>query len=238
MKQIILTILLALFAMAGQAQNQDLEHLFQKYRGNPAIEFVNLMDSFPDAQHVKVAETFEFGDSLSLVRHFVEEYEQIKNFKKMKASKVIKIKGNLLMKMAMNQAFTVRLWEDENGYKDTVIEFDGCRYAVIHLGGFYKEDEIAKSEPNPITSEYGTHRFFPSRIVLQYVLLLRGYLHGFRRLVVLLHIVGSVFGVHRRSRGFVYLPNLALCRFLVERIEVGHGSSFLLVLCRKGTKII
>jgi len=160
MKQITFTILLALFAMAGQAQNQDLEHLFQKYRGNPAIEFVNLMDSFPDAQHVKVAETFEFGDSLSLVRHFVEEYEQIKNFKKMKASKVIKIKGNLLMKMAMNQAFTVRLWEDENGYKDTVIEFDGCRYAVIHLGGFYKEDEIAKSEPNPITSEYGTHRFF------------------------------------------------------------------------------
>lgn len=134
----------ALVCLVGWAQNQDLERLFLKYRSNPAIEFVNLLDSFPDAQRVKVAETFEFGDSLSLIRHFVEEYEQIKNFKKMKASKVIKIKGNFLMKMAMNQAITVRLWEDENGYKDTVIEFDGCRYAVIHLGGFYKKDEIAK----------------------------------------------------------------------------------------------
>ena len=144
MKKLILTILLALVAVAGQAQNQEIECLFQKYRSNPAIEYANLLDSFPDAQSVKVAETFEFGDSHALVRHFVEEYEQIKNFKKMKASKVIKIKGNFLMKMAMNQAFTVRLWENENGYKDTVIEFDGCRYAVIHLGGFYKKDEIAK----------------------------------------------------------------------------------------------
>lgn len=143
-KKTIITFLLALVAVAGQGQNQDLENLFQKYRNNPAIEYVNLLDSFPDAQRVKVAETFEFGDSLSFIRYFVEEYEQIKNFKKMKASKVIKIKGNLLMKMAMNQAFTVRIWEDENGYKDTVIEFDGCRYAVIHLGGFYKKDEIAK----------------------------------------------------------------------------------------------
>jgi hypothetical protein len=92
---------------------------------------------------MKVAETFDFEDSLSIVT-FVEEYEQIKNFKKLKPSKVIKIKGSFLMKMAMNQAFTVRLWEDGNGYKDTVIEFDGCRYAVIHLGGFYKEEEIKK----------------------------------------------------------------------------------------------
>ena len=144
MRKNIITILLALTSVVGQAQNQDLESLFQKYRNNPAIKYVNLLDSFPDAQNVKVAETIEFGDSLSLLHHFVEEYEQIKNFKKLKASKVIKIKGNLLMKMAMNQAFTVRLWEDENGYKDTVIEFDGCRYAVIHLGGFYKEDEIRK----------------------------------------------------------------------------------------------
>ena len=118
MQRTIITILLALVAVAGQGQNQDLEYLFQKYRNNPAIEYVNLLDSFPDAQRVKVAETFEFGDSLSLIRHFVEEYEQIKNFKKMKASKVIKIKGNLLMKMAMNQAFTVRIWEDENGSMD------------------------------------------------------------------------------------------------------------------------
>ena len=144
MRKNIITILLALTSVVGQAQNQDLESLFQKYRNNPAIKYVNLLDSFPDAQNVKVAETIEFGDSLSLLHHFVEEYEQIKNFKKLKASKVIKIKGNLLMKMAMNQAFTVRLCEDENGYKDTVIEFDGCRYAVIHLGGFYKEDEIRK----------------------------------------------------------------------------------------------
>ena len=144
MRKNIITILLALTSVVGQAQNQDLESLFQKYRNNPAIKYVNLLDSFPDAQNVKVAETIEFGDSLSLLHHFVEEYEQIKNFKKLKASKVIKIKGNLLMKMAMNQAFTVRIWEDENGYKDTVIEFDGCRYAVIHLGGFYKEDEIRK----------------------------------------------------------------------------------------------
>ena len=92
---------------------------------------------------MKVAETFEFDDSLSIV-NFVKEYEQIKNFKKLKPSKVLKIKGDLLMKMAMNQAFTVRLWEDENGYKDTIIEFDGCRYAVIHLGGFFKEEEIQK----------------------------------------------------------------------------------------------
>ena len=143
-KQTIITILLTLVAMAGQAQNQDLERLFQKYRNNPAIEYVNMIDSLPDAKQLKVAETFDFEDSLSLVHDFVEEYEQIKNFKKHKPSKVIKIKGNFLMKMALNQAFTVRLWEDENGYKDTVIEFDGCRYAVIHLGGFYKEEEIKK----------------------------------------------------------------------------------------------
>jgi len=142
-RQTIITIMLALVTLPGQAQNQDLEHLFQQYRSNSAIEFVNLLDSFPDAQHMKVAETFDFEDSLSIVT-FVEEYEQIKNFKKLKPSKVIKIKGSFLMKMAMNQAFTVRLWEDGNGYKDTVIEFDGCRYAVIHLGGFYKEEEIKK----------------------------------------------------------------------------------------------
>ena len=142
-KQTIIATLLALVAVAAQAQNQDLERLFQQYRNNSAIEYVDLLDSFPDAQHVKVAETFDFDDSLSIV-NFVKEYEQIKNFKRLKPSKVLKIKGNFIMKMAMNQAFTVRLWEDGNGYKDTVIEFDGCRYAVIHLGGFYKEEEIKK----------------------------------------------------------------------------------------------
>jgi len=143
MKQTIITVMFALVCLVGQAQNQDLERLFQKYRNNPMVEFVNLLDSFPDAKQLKVAETFDFEDSLSIV-NFVEEYEKTKNFKKLKPSKVIKIKGNFLMKMAMNQAFTVRLWEDGNGYKDTVIEFDGCRYAVIHLGGFYKEEEIKK----------------------------------------------------------------------------------------------
>lgn len=142
-KKSIITILLAIIATTGQGQNQDLERLFQKYRNNPMVEFVNLLDSFPDAKQLKVAETFDSEDSFSIA-NFVEEYEKTKNFKKLKASKVIKIKGNFLMKMAMNQAFTVRLWEDENGYKDTIIEFDGCRYAVIHLGGFYKEEEIKK----------------------------------------------------------------------------------------------
>ncbi|MBQ7463077.1 MAG: hypothetical protein IJS63_12685 [Bacteroidaceae bacterium] len=142
-KQTIIAALLALVTLPGQAQNQDLERLFQQYRNNSAIEYVDLLDSFPDAQHVKVAETFDFDDSLSIV-NFVKEYEQIKNFKRLKPSKVLKIKGNFIMKMAMNQAFTVRLWEDGNGYKDTVIEFNGCRYAVIHLGGFYKEEEIKK----------------------------------------------------------------------------------------------
>lgn len=36
-------------------------------------------------------------------------------------------------------------------------------------------------------------------VLMQEVVLPRDYLHGFRRLVVLLHIVGSVFGVHRQS---------------------------------------
>jgi hypothetical protein len=144
MKQTVIIALLAVFCMTAAAQNEDLERLFQKYRSNPAIEYVNMLDSFPDAKQMKVAESFEFADSLSPVREFVKEYEQIKNFKKLKASKAIKIKGNFLMKMALNQTVTVHIWEDENGYKDTVIEFDGCIYAVIHLGGFYKEEDIKK----------------------------------------------------------------------------------------------
>ena len=101
MKQTIITVMFALVCLVGQAQNQDLERLFQKYRNNPMVEFVNLLDSFPDAKQLKVAETFDFEDSLSIV-NFVEEYEKTKNFKKLKPSKVIKIKGNFLMKMAMN----------------------------------------------------------------------------------------------------------------------------------------
>ena len=143
LKNILLAALLALCVMAGQAQNQDLEHLFQKYRGNPAIKVTNLLDSVPDAQTMKVAETFEFEDSLALAS-FIEEYGRIKHFKKLNPSKTLGIKGSLFMKIALNQAFTVRLWEDETGYKDTFVEFDGCRYAVIHLGGFYRKEEIKK----------------------------------------------------------------------------------------------
>ena len=143
MKRTIIAIMLTFFALAGQAQNQYLERLFQRYRNNPAIEYENLLDSFPDAKQMKVAESFEFDDSTSIA-NFVEEYEHIKNFKKLKPSKVLKMKCSLLMKMALNKAFTIHLWEDENGYKDTVVEFDGCVYAVIHLGGFYKEEELKK----------------------------------------------------------------------------------------------
>ncbi|MBP5392762.1 MAG: hypothetical protein J6Y59_02970 [Bacteroidaceae bacterium] len=102
------------------------------------------METGPIVENVKVAETFDFGDSLYLVRHFVEEYKQIKGFKKLKPSKVLDITGNFFMKMALNKAIAIRLWEDENGYKDAVIEFDGCIYILIHLGGFFKEEEIAK----------------------------------------------------------------------------------------------
>ena len=143
MKRAIIASLLTLVALAGQAQNQYLERLFQRYRNNPAIEYENLLDSFPDAKQMKVAESFTFDDSTTIA-NFVEEYEHIKNIKKLKASKVLKMKCSLLMKMLLNKAITIHLWEDENGYKDTVIEFDGCVYAIIHLGGFYKEEEIKK----------------------------------------------------------------------------------------------
>jgi hypothetical protein len=72
------------------------------------------------------------------------EYEQIKGFKKLKAIKVLKIKGNIFKKFLLNKLFDTRVWESENGYKDMVIEFDGCAYIIMHIGGFYKEKELAK----------------------------------------------------------------------------------------------
>lgn len=144
MKRYTLFILALLAFAFGRAQNKDLERLLQKQRSNPAIEYVNLLETGPEAENVKVAETLDFDDSLYLVRHFVEEYKQIKGSKKLKPSKVLSIDGNFFMKMALNKAIAIRLWEDENGYKDAIIEFDGCKYLVIHLGGFYKVEEIAK----------------------------------------------------------------------------------------------
>ncbi|MBQ5872256.1 MAG: hypothetical protein IIW69_07625, partial [Bacteroidaceae bacterium] len=65
-------------------------------------------------------------------------------FKKLKATKVMKIKGNLFKKILLNKLLDIRVWESENGYKDVVIEFDGCAYIIMHIGGFYKEKELAK----------------------------------------------------------------------------------------------
>lgn len=137
-------LLITVFAfVCGRAQNQSLERLLQKYRINPAVEHINMLDSLPDAKQIKVAETMDFGDSIYLVRHFVEDYEKIKGFRKLKATKVLNVKGNLLTKMMLNKAIAVKQWEAQNGYKDTVIEFDGCIYAIIHIGGFYENDELA-----------------------------------------------------------------------------------------------
>lgn len=138
-------LIITVFAFgSSRAQNQELELLLKKYRSNPAIEHVNMSDSIPDDKDVKVAETLDFGDSLYLVRHFVEEFHKIKGSKKLKATKVLNVNGSLLMKMMLNKAVAIRQWTGKDGYKDTVIEFDGCIYAIIHLGGFYKDDEIGK----------------------------------------------------------------------------------------------
>ena len=48
------------------------------------------------------------------------------------------------MRMALGKAIAIRLWTDENGYKDAVLEFDGCKYFIIHLGGFFEEEDIGK----------------------------------------------------------------------------------------------
>ena len=56
----------------------------------------------------------------------------------------MKIKGNLFKKFLLNKLLDIRVWESENGYKDVVIEFDGCAYIIMHIGGFNKEKELAK----------------------------------------------------------------------------------------------
>ena len=99
MKRYTLFILALLAFAFVRAQNKDLERLLQKQRSNPAIEYVNLLETGPEAENVKVAETLDFDDSLYLVRHFVEEYKQIKGFQKLKPSKVLSIDGNFFMKM-------------------------------------------------------------------------------------------------------------------------------------------
>ncbi|MBO7118814.1 MAG: hypothetical protein J6W03_00655 [Bacteroidaceae bacterium] len=135
--------ILALFAVvSGWAQNQDLENLLKRYRNNPAIVYENLLGSYQKSPTIKVSENFDFDDSVYLVRHFIEEYQQIKGYKKLRPSKVLDISSNFFMKMALNKAIAIRLWEYEDGYKDAVIEFDGCRYIIIHVGGFYKIEDL------------------------------------------------------------------------------------------------
>ena len=83
-------------------------------------------------------------NSTAILQPFFSEYEQIKGFKKLKGTKTLKIKGNLFRKFLLNKLFDIRVWESENGYKDMVIEFDGCAYIIMHIGGFYKEKELAQ----------------------------------------------------------------------------------------------
>ena len=141
-----LALLLLLLASFSQlfGQNQELEQLLRKYRNNPAIVHSNLVDSYPQALDIRVGETLEFGDSLYLVRHFVEEYNKIKGYRKLKPSKVMKLGGNVLTRMALNKAITIRMFESPDGYKDTLMEFDGCVYFLIHLGGYYEAEEIGR----------------------------------------------------------------------------------------------
>lgn len=126
------------------AQNKELDLLLFKYRNNPAVEYQNSKDSIPEETGIKVLETLDFGEATSLILPFFSEYEQIKGFKKLKATKVLNIKGNILMKLFLNKSMDIRLFESENGYKDMVIEFDGCTYLIMHIGGFFKEKDIAQ----------------------------------------------------------------------------------------------
>lgn len=126
------------------AQNKELDLLLFKYRNNPAVEYQNSKDSIPEETGIKVLETLDFGEVTSLIQPFFSEYEQIKGFKKLKATKVLNVKGNIMMKCFLNKSMDIRFWESENGYKDMVIEFDGCTYLIMHIGGFFKEKEIAK----------------------------------------------------------------------------------------------
>lgn len=138
-------LILAFWAFASAwAQNKELDLLIFKYRNNPAVEYQNSKDSIPEETGIKVLETLDFGEATSLIQPFFSEYEQIKGFKKLKVTKVLKIKGNLFKKFLLNKLFDIRVWESENGYKDMVIEFDGCASIIMHIGGFYKEKELAK----------------------------------------------------------------------------------------------
>ena len=144
MKRYTIFILALLAFVSGWAQNQELKRLLQKQRSNPAIIYDNLFETSPETESVKVAETFDFGDSTYLVRHFIEDYKKIKGGKKLKTGKVLGITGSFFMRMALGKAIAIRLWTDENGYKDAVLEFDGCKYFIIHLGGFFEEEDIGK----------------------------------------------------------------------------------------------
>lgn len=143
MKRYTLYIYALLAFVSVRAQNPDLERLLGKYTDNPAIEYSDLSGTVPQGMDLHMAECLDFGDSIYLVRHFAEDYQRIKGFKKLKPGKILSISGNIFIKKALNKAITIRLWEQQDGYKDTVIEFDGCRYFIIHLGGYYEEKDIA-----------------------------------------------------------------------------------------------
>ena len=144
MKRLAILLLYAVCCLLSIAQNQELESLLQKQRMNHTIEHVDLLESHSDDQNMKVAETFDFDDSTYLVRHFVEEYKRIKGYKKLNAGKVLNITGGFFMRMALGKAIAIRVWTDEKGYKDAVLEFDGCKYVLIHLGGFFENEDIGK----------------------------------------------------------------------------------------------
>ena len=130
--------------VSTRAQNKDLDLLLFKSRNQPSVEYKNSKDSIPESTGIRVLETLDFNEATSLIQQFSSAYEQIKGFKKVKATKVMKVKGNIITKFLLNKSMDIRVWESENGYKDMVIEFDGCRYIIMHIGGFFKEKDIAK----------------------------------------------------------------------------------------------
>ena len=130
--------------VSAKAQNKDLDLLLFKSRNQPSVEYKNSKDSIPESTGIRVLETLDFNEATSLIQQFSSAYEQIKGFKKVKATKVMKVKGNIITKFLLNKSMDIRVWESENGYKDMVIEFDGCRYIIMHIGGFFKEKDIAK----------------------------------------------------------------------------------------------
>lgn len=144
MRSFTLFILMLLSFASALVQNKELDLLLFKYKNNTAVEYQNSKDSIPDETGIKVLETLDFSGATGLIPQFVSEYEHVKGFKKTKATKMLNVKGNMLMKYFLNKSTEVRLFESENGYKDMVIEFDGCAYVIMHIGGFFKEKDIAK----------------------------------------------------------------------------------------------